>query len=73
VDDEELYRRALERILSRVGHGVSTARNAAEAMTVVTSGPLDLVLCDVKMPGISGLELSSGRSRTSTRTCPASS
>jgi DNA-binding NtrC family response regulator len=40
-----------------VGHGVSTARNAAEAMTVVTSGPLDLVLCDVKMPGISGLEL----------------
>ena len=57
VDDEELYRRALERILRRVGHSVSTARNAAEAMAVVTSGPLDLVLCDVKMPGISGLEL----------------
>jgi DNA-binding NtrC family response regulator len=57
VDDEELYRRALERILGRVGHSVSTARNAAEAMAVVTSSPLDLVLCDVKMPGISGLEL----------------
>jgi DNA-binding NtrC family response regulator len=57
VDDEELYRRALERILLRVGYGVSTARNAAEAMAVVTSSPLDLVLCDVKMPGISGLEL----------------
>jgi DNA-binding NtrC family response regulator len=40
-----------------VGHDVSTARNAAEAMAVVTSNPLDLVLCDVKMPGISGLEL----------------
>jgi DNA-binding NtrC family response regulator len=57
VDDEELYRKALERILHRVGHGVSTARNAAEAMAIVTSDPLDLVLCDVKMPGISGLEL----------------
>jgi len=57
VDDEELYRRALERILRRVGHSVSTARNAAEAMAAVTSSPLDLVLCDVKMPGISGLEL----------------
>ena len=57
VDDEELYRGALERILSRVGHIVSTARNATEAMEVVTSNPLDLVLCDVKMPGISGLEL----------------
>jgi len=40
-----------------VGHVVSTARNAADAMAVVTSSPLDLVLCDVKMPGISGLEL----------------
>ena len=40
-----------------MGHNVSTARNAAEAMSVVTSNPLDLVLCDVKMPGISGLEL----------------
>jgi DNA-binding NtrC family response regulator len=57
VDDEELYRRALERILRRVGYSVSTARNAAEAMAIVTSDPLDLVLCDVKMPGISGLEL----------------
>ena len=57
VDDEELYRRSLERILTRVGHVVSSARNAAEAMAVVTSNPLDLVLCDVKMPGISGLEL----------------
>ncbi len=40
-----------------MGHSVSTARNAAEAMTVVTTNPVDLVLCDVKMPGISGLEL----------------
>jgi len=57
VDDEELYRRALERILARVGHQVSTARDAAEALALVSSQPIDLVLCDVKMPGINGLEL----------------
>ncbi len=57
VDDEELYRRALERILKRVGHEVLTARDGSEAVGVVSSRPVDLVLCDVKMPGINGLEL----------------
>jgi DNA-binding NtrC family response regulator len=57
IDDEELYRRALERILVRVGHRVSCARDASEAMSVVSSDHLDLVLCDVRMPGIQGLEL----------------
>jgi DNA-binding NtrC family response regulator len=57
VDDEELYRRALERILTRVGHRVVMARDASEALSVVSSEPIDLVLCDVKMPGINGLEL----------------
>jgi DNA-binding NtrC family response regulator len=57
IDDEELYRRALERILVRVGHRVSCARDASEAMSVVAADHLDLVLCDVRMPGIQGLEL----------------
>jgi DNA-binding NtrC family response regulator len=57
VDDHELYRKAVERILVRAGHQVSTARDASEAMQVVAREPIDLVLCDVKMPGISGLEL----------------
>ena len=57
VDDHELYRRAVERVLARAGYRVSTARDAGEAMAHVTSEPIDLVLCDVKMPGISGLEL----------------
>jgi DNA-binding NtrC family response regulator len=57
VDDEELYRRALERILVRVGHTVTTARDASEALSVVSSQTVDLVLADVRMPGLSGLEL----------------
>ena len=57
VDDEELYRRAVERILLRVGHQVATAPDAAEALRIVASEHIDLVLCDVQMPGINGLEL----------------
>ena len=57
VDDHELYRKAVERILVRAGYQVFTARDANEAMQRVTREPLDLVVCDVKMPGISGLEL----------------
>jgi DNA-binding NtrC family response regulator len=57
VDDEELYRRSLERILTRVGHEVSEARDANEALAIATSQPVDLVLADIRMPGINGLEL----------------
>jgi DNA-binding NtrC family response regulator len=57
VDDEELYRRALERMLQRVGHVVVAARDASEALALVAAQPIDLVLADVRMPGINGLEL----------------
>jgi DNA-binding NtrC family response regulator len=57
VDDEELYRRSLGRILSRVGHQVSEARDAAEALSILAQGGLDLVVADVRMPGLNGLEL----------------
>ncbi len=57
VDDNELYRSAVERMLSRAGYAVTTARDGGDAMSVVSTQPVDLVLCDVKMPGITGHEL----------------
>jgi len=57
VDDEELYRSALKRILARVGHEVRTARDAAEALQHVGAERFDLALCDVHMPGLNGIEL----------------
>jgi DNA-binding NtrC family response regulator len=57
VDDEELYRRSLARILARVGHEISEARDAAEALAIAANQPVDLVLADIRMPGINGLEL----------------
>ena len=57
VDDEELYRRALERILHRAGHAVEMAADASEALAVLGRRPIDLVLSDIQMPGINGIEL----------------
>ncbi len=57
VDDEELYRNALERILARAGHNVVSARDATEALSIVSTQPIDLVLADIQMPGINGIEL----------------
>ena len=57
VDDEELYRSATERILVRVGYTVHTARDATEALEKVSTSPIELVLADIQMPGINGLEL----------------
>ena len=52
-----MYRRALERILVRAGYDVTAARDAGEALNLVSTQPVDLVLTDVKMPGVNGLEL----------------
>ncbi len=57
VDDNEFFRNAVERMLARAGFTVSAARDGAEAMGIVSTQGIDLVLCDVKMPGISGHEL----------------
>jgi len=43
--------------LSRVGYNVATARDATSALEIVASQPIHLVLADIKMPGINGLEL----------------
>jgi DNA-binding NtrC family response regulator len=40
-----------------VGHSVLTARDATGGLAIVSSQPVDLVLADIKMPGINGLEL----------------
>ena len=57
VDDEEFYRSSLERILSRVGHGVVQASDAREALALVAEKHFDLVLADMRMPGLDGLQL----------------
>jgi diguanylate cyclase (GGDEF)-like protein/PAS domain S-box-containing protein len=56
VDDNEMNRDMLARRLERKGYHVSVAASAQEVMGRVKQEPLDLVLMDIEMPGISGLD-----------------
>jgi two-component system response regulator PilR (NtrC family) len=58
VDDEEVVRDVLGHLLDkRGGHEVRLARDGAEARAAIRSGDLDVVLLDLMLPGVSGLEL----------------
>lgn len=57
VDDEAPVRGLLHKILENGGTQCRTADDAAEARVSLESGPFDLILCDIRMPGESGLDL----------------
>jgi DNA-binding NtrC family response regulator len=57
VDDDESLRRVTQMHLEESGLTVSTASNGERALSMLRSSPQDLVITDLKMPGISGLEL----------------
>jgi signal transduction histidine kinase len=57
VDDEQDIRDGSERILSRAGFRVLTAGNGEAALTTLEASPADIVLLDLKMPGMDGLEV----------------
>ena len=57
VDDEEVVRGLLQRILAGTGHELRTASDAESALQTIAQSPPDVVLCDVQMPGANGLWL----------------
>src|SRR6188472_4659452 len=57
VDDEELNREGLARRLQRHDYEVVSARSGREAIEVLGGRPFDLVLLDIMMPGMNGLEV----------------
>ena len=57
VDDEEALRSVAKRILQRHGHEVHLAADGQAALTLLGAFTYDVVLCDVRMPTLSGLEL----------------
>jgi DNA-binding NtrC family response regulator len=57
VDDEASIRDALTKWFELDGYRVSSAENANNALLKLQEGPWDIVMLDIKMPGIDGLEL----------------
>jgi signal transduction histidine kinase/CheY-like chemotaxis protein len=57
VEDEEAVRRLGERILTERGYSVITAASGEEALLTSCGDRVDLLLTDVVMPGVSGVEL----------------
>jgi two-component system cell cycle sensor histidine kinase/response regulator CckA len=57
VDDEDRVREIIRKMLESGGHRVREARNGRHALEVLAEGPCDLVLSDVVMPEVSGLDL----------------
>lgn len=57
VDDDGALRESLEMILASEGYLVTTAEHGEAALARVDEVPIDVVLCDVRMPGLDGFEL----------------
>lgn len=57
VDDVAVNRELLKAILEEAGYEVALARDGATALALATAVPTDLILLDLRMPGMSGLEV----------------
>ena len=57
VDDDPVVRKSFDRVLSNKGYAVITAENGEEALRKLNEEKYDLVYTDIRMPGMSGLEV----------------
>ena len=56
VDDEEVLRDVLDAVLRREGFDIVTAASGEEALSMLDSEEIDLIILDVMLPGISGID-----------------
>jgi two-component system response regulator AtoC len=56
LDDEPGLRQTLTRILGAEGHATSAAADGEQALAALSESDADLVMCDLRMPRMSGLE-----------------
>ncbi|HXF42626.1 MAG TPA: sigma-54 dependent transcriptional regulator, partial [Pyrinomonadaceae bacterium] len=57
VDDEQSYRQLLSLVFQSDGHLIRTASNGREALEEIRKSPPDVVITDVRMPDMDGIEL----------------
>ncbi len=56
VDDEERFRTTLAKRLKEAGYSVDTVANGMDALGYLGKDPVDVIILDIKMPGLSGIE-----------------
>jgi DNA-binding NtrC family response regulator len=56
VEDDEQLRQATQHVLTHAGYDVEAAPNAVEALEILRVAPQDLALCDLNLPGMSGVD-----------------
>ena len=57
VDDEQSYRQLLTLVFQGDGHNIRTAANGREAVKLLQEEPANLIISDVKMPDMDGIEM----------------
>lgn len=57
IEDEETLRESLERVLSKEGYDITSVDSAEAALNLLEGDSYDLILTDVILPGITGIEL----------------
>lgn len=56
IDDEELVLKSLQKFLAKEGYEVINCRNGEEAIEKAAAEPIDLIVCDIRMPRLNGVE-----------------
>ncbi|MDR1604416.1 MAG: response regulator [Gracilibacteraceae bacterium] len=57
VDDQKGIRRLLQEVFSESGYDIETCANGLRALELITEFDPDLVIMDIKMPGLSGIDV----------------
>ncbi len=57
TDDEPLVRKSLKETLRYLGYNVTTAKDGVQALEIMKNYPVDIVMADMKMPNLGGMEL----------------
>ena len=57
ADDDRTCRDSIQKVLEREGHTVQAAENVDGALEAIGANHFDLVVCDYRMPGKTGIDL----------------
>ena len=63
LEDDELTLNSLSYLLTQMGHTVYPANNGGTAVDVVLDNPIDLIICDLMVPILSGVSFLSSRGK----------